>query len=69
MQRFVIGVLVALAVVCGSLPTSTRAAEVSRFQYSGPTAEAVFTGVEGCIRVLLQSHNQSRIATNVNIAR
>ncbi len=53
MQRFVIGVLVALAVVCGSLPTSTRAAEVSRFQYSGPTAEAVFTGVEGCISTMV----------------
>jgi hypothetical protein len=51
MKRFLIIVTLLLSVCTLTIPASTRAAEVLRMQYSGPTASAWFghTDERGCI--------------------
>jgi len=51
MRRFIQGGLVALACMGASLPTATRAADVTTWQYTGQSANAQFfsTDPSGCI--------------------
>lgn len=49
MKRFVFPVLLALSLLMGALPASTRAADIIQFQMSGLGAAARFTSASECV--------------------